>query len=133
MIGDNLTSSIVTKALDGVWQRQKAVSANIANAETPYYKAEKVTFEEELARRVKKLGTGPDVTGKTIREGLGTIKDSEIFNYDDDYITMRLDGNNVDIDQENVDMIKTQIQYMYLVRSMTNMYANLEYAVKGGK
>ena len=35
MLGDSITSSVVQRALDGVWQRQKAISANIANYETP--------------------------------------------------------------------------------------------------
>lgn len=132
MIGDNLTSSTLQRALDGTWQRQKAISANIANHETPGYKATKVSFEETLSREVAKLG-GKDVTAKEIRENLGEIKNSKIWNYKDDSTSMRADGNNVDIDIENIDMVKTQIQYMYLTRGVTDMYSRLKYAIRGGR
>lgn len=48
MIGDSITSALIQKALDGTWQRQKTISNNIANHETPGYKAVRVNFEQEL-------------------------------------------------------------------------------------
>ena len=44
MIGDSVTSALLQKALDGTWQRQRAIANNIANHETPGYKAIKVSF-----------------------------------------------------------------------------------------
>jgi flagellar basal-body rod protein FlgB len=132
MIGDTAMSSILQKALDGTWQRQKAITNNIANAETPGYKAVKVTFEESLDKEIQKLAGNMD-TKEDIYQGLQDIKDSRIGTYSDYSTSERADGNNVNMDSENIDMAKTQLQYTYLTRSMSDMFARLRYAISEGK
>lgn len=46
---DQLTSIILTKALDGLALRSAAISQNIANANSPDYDPMRVSFEGELA------------------------------------------------------------------------------------
>ena len=58
MIGDSITAALYQKALDGTWQRQKATSNNIANSETPGYKAIKVNFEDSLKAEISKSSLG---------------------------------------------------------------------------
>lgn len=131
MIGDSLQASLLQKALDGTWQRQKAIANNIANHETPKYKAIKVSFEENLDREVRKLN---DSTGsKDFAKGLEAVEDSEISVFSDYSTSERADGNNVNLEQENIDMAKTQIQYQYLTRGMTDMFSRLRYAISEGK
>jgi flagellar basal-body rod protein FlgB len=45
----------------------------------------------------------------------------------------RADGNNVNVEAENIDMAKTQIQYQYLTRGMSDMYSRLRYAISEGR
>ncbi len=132
MIGDTAMSAILQKALDGTWQRQRAIANNIANAETPGYKAIKVSFEESLDKEIRKLAGSMD-TKEDFCQGLQDIKNSEISTYSDYSTSERADGNNVNLDAENIDMAKTQFQYMYLTRSMTDMFARLRYAISEGK
>lgn len=132
MIGDSITSAILQKALDGTWQRQRAISNNIANHETPGYKAIKVDFENSLDQEIRKLENSIPTREKII-EGIETLKDSEISVFSDDSTSNRADGNNVDLDLENIEMAKTQIQYQYLTRSMTDMFSRLRYAISEGK
>jgi len=132
MIGDTAMSAILQRALDGTWQRQRAIANNIANAETPSYKAVKVSFEDSLDKEVQKLAGNMD-TGEDFYRGLQEIEDSEIGTYSDYSTSERADGNNVNLDAENVDMAKTQLQYAYLTRSMTDMFARLRYAISEGK
>lgn len=132
MIGDNITSAVLQRALDGVWQRQRAIANNIANHETPGYKAIKVNFEDSLDREIRKLdNVNPD--REKIVEVLDGLKNSEISVYSDHSTFNRADRNNVDLDLENIEMAKTQIQYQYLTRSMTDMYSRLRYAISEGK
>jgi flagellar basal-body rod protein FlgB len=135
MIGDSITSALIRKALDGTWQRQKAISNNIANHETPGYKAVRVSFEQELKNQVKRLeATSNSQPGKsTLSEGLASIHDSKIRFLTDHSTSERADGNNVNLDSENIQMAKTQIQYQYLTRAMTDFYARLRYAISEGK
>ncbi len=132
MIGDTPMSAILQRALDGVWQRQRAIANNIANAETPGYKAIKVSFEESLDREVQKLAGNMD-TKEDLYQGLQDIKESKISTYADYSTSERADGNNVNMDAENIDMVKTQLQYSYLTRSMTDMFSRLRYAISEGK
>jgi flagellar basal-body rod protein FlgB len=132
MIGDSVTSAILQKALDGAWQRQRAISNNIANHETPGYKAIKVNFEDSLNQEIRKLDHSMPSKEK-LEESLRAIKSANISVYSDESTSNRADGNNVDMDLENIEMAKTQIQYQYLTRSMTDMFSRLRYAISEGK
>ena len=131
MIGDSAVSAILQRALDGAWQKQRAITNNIANAETPGYKAIQVSFEDSLDREIQKLSANME-TKKEYYEGLEEIKDSEINVFSDYSTSERADGNNVNLDSENIEMAKAQFQYSYLTRSMTDMFTRLRYAISGG-
>ena len=130
VIGNDSVSAMLQRALDGTWERQKAISNNIANIETPGYKAQKVTFEDTLAKEMKNYA---QYSGSEKEQGVQNILDSNITLSSDSSTSERLDGNNVNIDSENIELAKTQIQYQYLVRSMTDMYSRLRYAVTEGR
>lgn len=132
MIGDSITSAILQKALDGTWQRQRAIANNIANHETPGYKAIKVNFEDSLDQEIRKLENSVP-TKEKITESLEALKHSEISVYSNKSTSNRADGNNVDMDLENIEMAKSQIQYQYLTRSMSDMFSRLRYAISEGK
>lgn len=132
MIGDSITTALLQRALDGSWQRQRAISNNIANHETPGYKAIKVNFEDSLEKEIERLENGVP-SKETIQKGIDALKSSDIDVYSDYSTTERADGNNVDLDLENIEMAKTQIQYQYLTRSMTDMFSRLRYAISEGK
>ena len=131
MIGDSITSALYEKALNGTWQRQKAISNNIANSETPGYKAIAVNFEDELKSEMKKIQTASgSVASKT--KSVETIEKSPVSVYSRSS-SSRLDENNVDVDSENIDMTKAQLQYYYLVQGVSDSYSRLKYAISGGK
>lgn len=135
MIGDSITSAIYQKALDGTWQRQKATSNNIANSETPGYKAVKVNFEDSLKAEINKLkttSTGSSTAFLDKMESIESIENSKISVYEG-ATSSRLDENNVDLESENIDMSKSVLQYYYLVRGFSDSYSRLKYAINGGK
>ncbi|OXS27388.1 MAG: flagellar basal-body rod protein FlgB [Acetobacterium sp. MES1] len=135
MIGDSITSALYQKALDGTWQRQKATSNNIANSETPGYKAVKVNFEDSLKAEINKLkttSTGSSTAFLDKMESIESIENSKISVYEG-ATSSRLDENNVDLESENIDMSKSVLQYYYLVRGVSDSYSRLKYAVNGGK
>ncbi len=132
MIGDNAASAILQRALDGSWQKQRAIANNIANAETPGYKAIKVSFEESLDQEINKLAANME-TKEEFYNGLEEIKNADIGVFSDYSTSERADGNNVNLDAENIEMAKVQLQYSYLTRSMTDMFTRLRYAISGGK
>ncbi len=54
---DELSSLLITKALDGLAMRASAISQNVANTNSPGYRPIRVSFEDELRGAA---GAGPD-------------------------------------------------------------------------
>jgi flagellar basal-body rod protein FlgB len=133
MIGDNLTTAVLQRALDGTWQRQKSVSANIANHETPGYKAIKVNFEDALDRAVRNMKRNAAVSGGSYMSALDGIKTADISAYESRVYSERADANNVNLEEENIEMAKVQIQQSYLTRQITDTFSRLRYAVSEGR
>jgi flagellar basal-body rod protein FlgB len=130
MIGNSITTNLYEKALDGTWARQKAISNNIANQETPRYKKINVSFEKTLKNEVSNIFQN---NNNSQLESLNKIQDSKISITKDTTSESRADGNNVDIESENVEMSKTVMEYYYLVRGITDNYSRLKYAISEGK
>jgi flagellar basal-body rod protein FlgB len=51
----------------------------------------------------------------------------------DDTTPVNQNGNNVDIDKQNVEMVRTQIQYQFVTRLMTDEMSREKYAINGGR
>jgi len=131
MIGDSITSALYQKALDGTWQRQKAISNNIANSETPGYKSIEVNFEDSLNSAIQTL-QGNSSSAPTKTGSVDAIEKAKV-SVNTRASSSKLDENNVDIESENIDMTKTQLQYYYLVQGVSDSYSRLKYAISGGK
>jgi len=112
------------KSLDYVWQKQRITTENIANAETPGYKAKYVTFEDELKRSLE----GTDGSRSRVREAIDSAKIRVGVSKEE---TMRLDGNNVNIDVENIELARTQIQYEYLLKQINDQFTRIRMVLEG--
>ena len=119
--------NVLDQAADAAWLRNEAISNNIANADTPGYKRQDVSFEEELKHALKankyesldqKVG---DINLKHIEGRVYT--DSANYSY-------RLDGNNVDIDNENVELASNQIKYNAMIQSISGKFTDLQRVMK---
>jgi flagellar basal-body rod protein FlgB len=133
MIGDSLTTAALQRALDGTWQREKTIAANIANHETPGYKAIKVDFEDALDRAVRNLKRRTAVSGGDYMRALESVKTADIRIHEDGAYSERADGNSVNLEDENIEMAKAQIQYSYLTRQVTDTFSRLRYAIREGR
>ncbi len=106
------------QAMDYLWLKQQTISHNIANATTPGYKAQRVDFENMLS-------------AETVKD-----KESELLKvmvYEDTATSMRLDGNNVDMDRESIELAKAQIQYDYLLRKITGQFTTMDNVLREGR
>ena len=104
--------------MDGISLRQQAISRNIANIDTPGYKAQTVDFQETLARIVDNAGTLPM---KITDEDHMTTAESDLFMSTSlrPGGTLRADENNVDIDIEMADMSEAGIQYQAISQAIS--------------
>ncbi|MEG1595369.1 MAG: flagellar basal body rod protein FlgB [Lachnospiraceae bacterium] len=128
MINSNLYDyiNVLNKAADAGVLRNTAISNNIANDDTPGYKRQDVNFEAVLARELNRSKyTSLDSKIKEVnlsRLNVSTYTDSPGYSY-------RLDGNNVDIDTENVELAANQIKYQVMIDSMGQEFSRIKTAI----
>ena len=119
--------NVLDKAADASWIRNEAIANNIANVDTPGYKRQDVNFEEQLRRAMK------NSRYKSIDERVANIdleKLKPMTYRDHATVSYRLDGNNVDIDTENVELASNQIRYQGLTDSITKQFQGLQSVMK---
>lgn len=120
-------ANVLDKAADAAWIRNDVISNNIANATTPGYKRQDIAFESELKRALgdSKFTSLGDKVGdlKVNKLNPRTYKDYAGFSY-------RLDGNNVDIDTENVMLAKNQLKYNALIQCISGEFTSLKSVMK---
>ncbi|MDD2568467.1 MAG: flagellar basal body rod protein FlgB [Clostridia bacterium] len=122
---DSVSLNLINKNLDGLWTRQQAISDNIANYETPGYKVKQISFEDALRKQFKKTATENDLINniKNTQPEL-TVLDNE---------TMRLDDNGVDLEKENIELVRTQLNYYYSLQQISDQFSRLRTVIKGGQ
>lgn len=122
--------NILDKAADAAWLRNDAIANNIANNDTPGYKRQDVAFENELKRALgnSHFETMDAKVSDVNRRELSHIT-PEVYTEQADH-SYRLDGNNVDIDTENVYLAENQVTYNALLDSINTEFSNLKMVMK---
>lgn len=124
---NNMT--ILEKALDASWLRNEAISNNISNVDTPNYKRQVVEFEDFLSdaldNKKLKLKTTKE---KHIARNFDDVKIN--IHTDNSQNTMRLDGNNVDIDQEMALLAKNTIYYQSISRRISGKLNTIKNTIR---
>lgn len=111
MISD-LTSRTLQASLRGLDARRRAAEDNIANVETPGFRASTVSFEDSLRTAVER--------------GRPTSTEVEV---ETSNAPTRLNGNNVNVGDEMVGLTETALRQQLLVQALNGRYANLRTAI----
>lgn len=119
--------NVLNRAADAAWQRNEAISNNIANVDTPGYKRQDVAFESVLQQA---LGNNryESVDEKVANVNLSRLRGRAYVDYAN--YSYRLDGNNVDIENENVMLAENQLKYQGLISSINQEFTNLQTVMK---
>ena len=110
----------VEDMLDWTAKRQQMLSANIANIDTPGYRAKDVSFSEEMqSLQLTSTSSGHlDIPG-------GNSK-LETF---DTNTKVKDDGNSVDLDHEMTELTKNGLQYVALIQFVSQKLRTLRAAI----
>ena len=127
---------LMQKGLSASWTRNAVIRNNIANVETPNFKASDVEFETLFARALKGneggfVASRTHPGHRTFGSGTGFIdltSVNPIVKKRKD-LSMRLDGNNVDIEAENVKLAQNSIYYNTLIEKMNSEIRRLRMAI----
>ena len=123
------TLDVLQGALQGLALRQQVIGQNLANVDTPGYKASYVSFEEQLKRQTNP-STGELAMERTNGGHLAAPLPSEPVIALRPSTTFRNDGNSVDIDKEMVDLAETALRYQSLSQVASRQLATLRTAIQ---
>lgn len=115
--------------------RQEIISSNVANSETPGYKAKRLDFESALARALDVDGEmGMKVeSGKHYDVGSGGFDNLQPELINDPNGIVSEDGNTVDREAEMAKMTENKIMYDALVQLVNKKMGLMKYAVQSEK
>jgi len=125
-------TQILEKALDAAWMKNETISNNIANVNTPGYKKSYVKFEELMSDAAFKFQiSGIKKDEKFLPIGKDTKETVVPEIVQEDFTSMRRDGNNVDVDVEMAELAKNSIKYNALIAQMSKEFSKIKMAING--
>jgi flagellar basal-body rod protein FlgB len=125
------TLQALTTALNYREMRQELISSNVANANTPGYKAKKLDFEEALARALDVDGQMQmnATDGRHYNVGGGGFNNLEPEIYDNPNGVVSENGNTVDVEAEMAQMAENKLMYDALVQLINKKMGIMKYAI----
>lgn len=115
--------NLLTKAADASWKRETVISNNIANVNTPGYKRKDLNFQGVLTEELGRC-RHESLDSKVSDVDLSRL-DPQIY-VDSANYSYRMDGNNVDIDTENVELASEQIRYEGLIDCINSEFERMK-------
>jgi flagellar basal-body rod protein FlgB len=130
----NLFSGTITNlesALNYSATKQKIISQNIANVDTPNYKAKDIRFKSVLDEAIDNSFQ----SNKTDHRHYSFKKRSNIESgiIHKNPVSYNANGNSVDIDKEMADLATNQIYYNALTERISGKFSTLQNVIRGGK
>lgn len=122
MTFDSYSSKMLETGMDATWLKMRIHSDNVANYETPGYKAQQITVSEGM-RGCRSPLHGGSHNNTFEAEFLATITR-------DENTKARVDGNNVSMEKEQMELFKAQAQYSYLAQKITGHYRNISTTIQ---
>ena len=124
------TLDVLKMALDGLSLRQQFIGRNIANIDTPGYRAQTVDFETAVKRA---LGRSASLDLRRTSPGhlLATKTEGGMRALERPGGSTRADQNNVDIDVELTDMTETALRYQALSQAASKKLLLLKQITSG--
>lgn len=115
--------------------RQNLITSNIANAETPGYKAKKLDFESALSRALDIEGLRQNAANDPghFASGKGAVSRVRADVYDNPDVNMSNDGNTVDMEREMASLNENTIMYKAALELINKKLGALKYAVTEGR
>ena len=124
----NNSMRMMEKSMEFLWAKQTALLDNIANAETPNYRAKLVTFEEEFQRELEGADHGRNKrTKQTMR---GAIENAS-WQVEDLPEVARRDENGVNVTEQMTELVRNAYQMQYVYQSLNSDLAALRTAIGG--
>ena len=104
--------------------REQAISANMANVDTPGYHTRDINFNGELNRAMNGFLSQTE-------DGMESVQMNPVVQ-EVPGLMERPDGNNVSLDREGLLMSETQLQYQIGIQLIKRQFHQILSAINGG-
>ena len=137
---DFLTSNsqlLLEKSMGFLWTKQAAILDNIANAETPNYKAKVVTFEDKLRTQLEqrlaagRVAMSGDGSVQTPLSSIRRIIEDAEPEVSESQEQTRMDDNGVNVTSEMTELMRNAYQQQYVYQALNKHFTILAAAVRG--
>ena len=130
LMADFLSSNsmlMLERAKNFQWTKQRAITDNVVNAETPDYKTKYVTFEEALRKNIWAAAQrGAPLA--SMREAIGSTAPKVRVAGDE---TARMDGNGVNVAEQQIELVRNAFQIQHVYRAISSDMSRLLMAIRG--
>lgn len=117
--------SLLAQGMSARSLRQELIASNIANIDTPFYKARDIDFETALMQKARQIYQVDDTkklqmaqTDSAHMSGIIQNENQKATIYLRDGQTQRNDGNTVDLDVESTELSKNAIMFSALTAAL---------------
>jgi flagellar basal-body rod protein FlgB len=125
---------LMERFMDLAVQRQKLISSNLSNVDTPNYRTVDFDFEQELQSAVQGQGITATVTNarhipsNSDSRGQTVARPVEVQG-----LTLRNDLNNVDIDREMSELSTNALKFSAVAQLIAGKFRTLKSAILEGR
>jgi flagellar basal-body rod protein FlgB len=114
----------IKAALSGLAARQRTIANNVANIDTPNFKASEVRFEDTLRTALSRGNSTIAPSDAALQAG---VKRTTMM----DGTSSRGDGNNVDIEREMEMLAEANLMYSALTQTMSSRIGIMRSVING--
>lgn len=119
---------MLQQAMSFQWAKQRAISDNIVNAETPNYKVKYVTFEEALRKNIQAAAQDRNAAPSAMRQTLEAAV-PQVRVADDE--RARMDENGVNVAEQHIELVRSAYQTQHLYRAFSSDMSRMLMAIRG--
>ena len=113
--------------MDLAVQRQKLISSNLSNVDTPAYKTQDIDFEQELQVSLQGQGIQMKVTNdRHLQNAAGFQGQATGLVKEVEGLTLRNDLNNVNIDQEMSELSTNAMKFTTVAQMISGKFRSLK-------
>jgi flagellar basal-body rod protein FlgB len=130
------TLDVLHRSMDVSMMRQDVIADNIANADTPNFKRSFINFESRLKAALETEGSVGVQAAMTHQRHIPFQQPvdyrSVSANRQLDYLTTSdNNGNNVDIEEESMNFLNSQLLYTLMTDSVSQQFARVNMVLGG--
>ncbi|WP_047981276.1 flagellar basal body rod protein FlgB [Ornithinibacillus contaminans] len=125
------TINTLQQSLNYASVKNQTISSNIANVDTPNYKAKDVVFKDVLNNELQSSLTAKRTNSRHLPFENEPRQSFNVMTRND--TTYNHNGNNVDIDKEMSELAENQIYYQSLIDRLNGKFSSLQMVIKGGR